>query len=292
MSFFAVLWQILLLPFKLFGYQYYCISDVNTITVISKKIKYSIARNEQNEPIGFFIDFYCIGLITEKGHRENPYYLYCLCKEKQLTELLKNDDGVNIQTEDALQMDNAIPLYIRKGNHFFLEYKKRNLICSKFIARKQQISVIDKIKNYYYKNNNCVAMISGSPGSGKSVIGILLAKELNGSLCKTYSPITPGDNIENIYNTVAPTKLNPLILLLDEFDVIIDDIHHKRVQMHKDIPIEVYNKITWNNLLDDISIIYPYTILILTTNLNKSIIETYDKSYVRQHRVNIFANMN
>lgn len=289
MSFFAVLWQILLLPFKLFGYQYYCISDLSTITIISKKIKYSIARNEQNEAIGFFIDFYYVGFITEKGHKENPYYLYCLCKEKQFNELIKNDDGSNDDNEK--QPENTIPLYIRKGNHFFLEYKKRNLICTKFVARKQQIGVIEKIKSYYNKNNNCVAMISGSPGSGKSVIGILLAKELNGSLCKTYSPITPGDTLENIYNTVAPTKQNPLIILLDEFDVIIDDIHHKRVQMHKDIPIEVYNKITWNNLLDDISIIYPYTIIVLTTNLNRSIIESYDKSYVRQHRVNIFANL-
>lgn len=289
MSFFAVLWQILLLPFKLFGYQYYCISDLSTITIISKKIKYSIARNEQNEAIGFFIDFYYVGFITEKGHKENPYYLYCLCKEKQFNELIKNDYGSNDDNEK--QPENTIPLYIRKGNHFFLEYKKRNLICTKFVARKQQIGVIEKIKSYYNKNNNCVAMISGSPGSGKSVIGILLAKELNGSLCKTYSPITPGDTLENIYNTVAPTKQNPLIILLDEFDVIIDDIHHKRVQMHKDIPIEVYNKITWNNLLDDISIIYPYTIIVLTTNLNRSIIESYDKSYVRQHRVNIFANL-
>jgi len=289
MSFFAVLWQILLLPFKLFGYQYYCISDLSTITIISKKIKYSIARNEQNEAIGFFIDFWYIGFITEKGHRENPYCLYCLCKEKQFNELIKNDDGTN--DDDEKQPENTIPLYIRKGNHFFLEYKKRNLICTKFVARKQQIGVIEKIKSYYNKNNNCVAMISGSPGSGKSVIGILLAKELNGSLCKTYSPITPGDSIENIYNTVSPTKQNPLIILLDEFDVIIDDIHHKRVQMHKDIPIEVYNKITWNSLLDDISIIYPYTIIILTTNLNKAIIESYDKSYVRQHRVNVFANL-
>ena len=132
-------------------------------------------------------------------------------------------------------------------------------------------------------------MISGSPGAGKSAMGILIAKELNGSLCKTYNPTNPGDNLENVYNQVNPTITNPLVLLIDEFDILLESFHNHQVVMHKNIPIEVYNKTTWNNLFDDISIkVYANVIVILTTNLTRETIEkNYDPSYIREKRINL-----
>ena len=64
--------------------------------------------------------------------------------------------------------------------------------------------------------------------------------------------------------------------------------------MHKDIPTEVYNKTTWNTLLDDINIkLYPYLIIILTSNLSNSDIDLKynDTSYIRTGRVNIYHNL-
>jgi hypothetical protein len=63
--------------------------------------------------------------------------------------------------------------------------------------------------------------------------------------------------------------------------------------MHADMPTEVYNKTTWNTLLDDINIkLYPYVIIILTSNLSKDEIDLkYDPSYIRNKRVNIYHNL-
>ncbi len=44
--------------------------------------------------------------------------------------------------------------------------------------------------------------IHGDPGSCKSMIPILLAKELNGYLFDSYNPTEPGDDIAN---TIMPT---------------------------------------------------------------------------------------
>ena len=64
--------------------------------------------------------------------------------------------------------------------------------------------------------------------------------------------------------------------------------------MHKNIPIEVYNKTTWNNLFDDINLmLYPNLIVILTTNLTNTLIkEKYDLSYIRKGRVDIIKQLN
>jgi deoxyadenosine/deoxycytidine kinase len=138
-------------------------------------------------------------------------------------------------------------------------------------------------------------MISGKQGIGKSTMGILLANKLKGSLCKTYSPIEPGNKLESLYNKVDPTFNNPLIILLDEFDILIDAFHNNNIILHKNIPIEVHNKITWNSLFDDIKLkLYPNIIVLLTSNLSKEDIEKKykDKSYIREGRINMYHSLN
>ena len=118
-------------------------------------------------------------------------------------------------------------------------------------------------------------------------MGILIAKALNGSMCKTYSPTEPGDTLRNLYDTVKPTYESPLILLIDEFDGIIDLIHKNEVKCHDNIPIEVRNKTSWNTLLDDINLnIYPFIVVILTSNVN--ITTKYEQSYIRPGRVDLY----
>jgi DNA replication protein DnaC len=285
-----------MIPFIYFGYTLYIINDYNTITTICKNIKYSTLRNEQDEPSGFFISKKFCGYIFEQLNKDSSVnLLYCLCTATQFKELQKKSDSI------ITKSDKSIDLYTRKGNYYHLHYVKRDLVCTNFIAksgehsdsRSNQKDIITNIIEYYNQNNTCVIMISGEPGTGKSIMGVLIAKELNGSLCKTYSPITSGDTLENIYNKANPTKLKPLIILLDEFDIILHSFHENKVELHKDVPTEVYNKITWNNLLDDINMkLYPRLILILTSNLDKEQIEAkYDPSYIREGRVNMYVKL-
>ena len=121
------------------------------------------------------------------------------------------------------------------------------------------------------------------------MIGILLSKELNGSLVTTFNPNEPGDTISSLYNTINPSKNNPLIIVMDEIDIMIDDIHNNKTTKHKNIPIQIYNKTTFNRFLDDINLgLYPYLILILTSNIDLNTLKRiYDRSYFRPERIHL-----
>lgn len=268
-------------------FQLYRTFDIDTITSISKNISISTVRDERNEPCCLFIGKYYIGYIYKSSSNKENNILYCLCTENKFEELKKKKGEIEIDT------DTYIPLYTRRGNYFNFRYKKRKLNCTKFLATDSQKTIINEVSTFYKNNNNCVIMISGRPGTGKSSMGILIAKELNGSLCKTYDPTNPGDYLENVYNQVNPTDKNPLILLIDEFDILLHSLHNKQVVLHKDIPTEVYNKTKWNNLFDDLNLkLYLNLIVILTTNLTRKTIEkNYEKSYIRPGRVNFHYNI-
>ena len=285
----SILWTFIIIPFLFLGYKFYCITEQNLITIISKNIKYSIIINDQDDPSGFFIGKYFIGYLYKSNKDSEINILYCLCSTEQFNKL-KSKDDVKIKDTDIF-----INIYMRKGNYYHFEYQKRQLNCTDMNINKykNQKHILNQVINYYKKNNNCVTIISGDPGKGKSALGILIAKELKGSLCKSFNPTNPGDNLENLYNQVNPTINNPLILLLDEFDVILDLIFYNKIPLHKNIPTEIYNKTTWNNLFDDINLkLYPNLIIILTSNINKETIEqTYDSSYIRKGRVNLTFNL-
>jgi hypothetical protein len=267
-----------------FGFTVYYTIDKNTILKINKQIKHSTLRNEQNEPSGIFVGYIYIGYLTEPTQDSNQT-LYCICSSRQFSRLLNVEKSQNI--------DKCIKLYTRTGNYFCIKYKSNNFVCTDFIPRYKQSDILSDVISYYKTNRRCALMITGEPGGGKTFMGILIAKALNGSMCKTYKPTEPGDNLRNLYDTVKPTYENPLVILIDEFDGIIDTIHKNEVKCHDNIPIEVRDKMSWNTLLDDINLnIYPFVIVILTSNLNKTtIINKYEQSYIRQGRIDLYHSL-
>jgi hypothetical protein len=100
-------------------------------------------------------------------------------------------------------------------------------------------------------------------------------------------------NLNSLYSKVEPTKANPLIILIDEVDIIFNKITIDLFVQHKSIPTEVHDKITWNRLMDHIQAgIYPNVILVLTSNLTRSeICSKYDNSFIRPGRVDSFHNL-
>ena len=289
----SIFWTLLIIPFMCFGYSLYNVTDSTTITCISKHIIYSTIRNEDDHPSGLFFGYYYVGYISERVNKDLPRLLYCLATQQMFKKITTKKGILSATSEDAEDCNMVISLITLKGNYYCRYSNKREIECSNYIPKQNQEYVIDNIIEFYNTNCVCVTMICGAPGIGKSIIGLLLAKKLKGSFCKMYNPTIPGDTLEHIYDNAQVSKTNPLILLIDEFDVILDRFHNNKIIMHADMPIEVYNKTTWNSLLDDINLkLYPHLIIVLTSNLsNDEICAKYDKSYIREGRVNLVHNL-
>ena len=100
-------------------------------------------------------------------------------------------------------------------------------------------NILNDIKKNY--SNKLIIYLYGDPGAGKSTIGYLLAKDLHCHFCDTWNPSDPNDNLDNVYNDIYPDCNKPLILVLEEFDIIIDKSKSKFIN-HKEYPIQVSDK--------------------------------------------------
>jgi hypothetical protein len=66
--------------------------------------------------------------------------------------------------------------------------------------------------------------IHGEPGTGKSLLTLLLAKQIGAHYCDTWKPTDPGDTLSQVYSTIAPDEETPLVLVLEECDKILFDV--------------------------------------------------------------------
>ena len=157
--------------------------------------------------------------------------------------------------------------------------------------RPEQIAIIDTIKGHYKKTYHTVAMLHGPPGTGKSMISLFLTDTMKGKYCNTLKPWQPGDSLANLYREAEPSENNPLIVAFDEFDSPLIEIH-AGIQPHKEIPIHVPNKQGWNMMFDQIDRgVYPFLIVVLTTNKTPEFIRSLDPSYIREGRVNLICEV-
>ena len=63
----------------------------------------------------------------------------------------------------------------------------------------------------------------------------------------------------------------------------------KGLEKNNEIPIEIYNKTTWNNFMDDL--IFYKIIIIFTSNTCKSDLDKIDSSYLRKGRIDEYYYM-
>lgn len=204
-------------------------------------------------------------------------------------------DECDSDTEhDKISEKKTIMMYMREGGYWRLEYKPLKYIPRVRKPLPHQKTIIDQILADYDERGSSTALIYGKPGTGKSMIGELIAQTLLRRECTsvsyvdTFDPTTPNDTFYNMYLSVEPNKKQPLIVVLEEIDILLHKIHCDQTKPHREYSTLITDKSSWNQFFDRFDRgLYPNVILLMTTNRPITWFQQLDASYMRQGRCNL-----
>lgn len=284
--------------FKIQGYK---ISDQTECNQLINKLQIRRSVFYQNgRPFGLFYGKWYIGYIysNESQHGSQGQIMYIIMKRATYeittgkSSLLRPDTSAATDTDTAVRENKIIDIRERRGNQWWWEYADRKYHATKFLKREPrdyQQNIIDDILSII-KNKSSRSgtfFIYGEPGTGKSLLTLLLAKHIGAYYCDTWKPTDPGDNLSKVYSTVSPDDNKPLVLVLEECDKLIMNVLDGNVKPHLYIPIPMMDKSDWNSMLDKVTDLgfYPNLILILTSNISRDEIHEKDASVLRDGRI-------
>lgn len=208
---------------------------------------------------------------------------------------LKQETNVDIVDNDDQYETKPLPLsvvFISGGSYKDLYYFVRRIPCCENIIKMHDLSdqkrIVNAIEHNYLKKKLYTQRIylSGKPCSGKSTIGYILAKRLNATFCPKFNPTIPGESLDTLVSTCRPTFNNPLIINFNEADEILFQLNENKIKKNEKIMQMVSSFKDWNDFIDDLSLIYPFVIFIMTGNTRKQDIDKLiDPKYLRSGRV-------
>jgi hypothetical protein len=279
----------------LFRVQGYKIIDQTECNTLIKKLNIKRSTFIQNEkPFGFFYGKWFFGYICsqESSTQQNNGQVMYIIIQRAHFECIKqcNDIEINKNGEEVSQR--IIKIRERRGNPWWWEYTERQYNATKYLQKEPRDYQSEIIKDMLSIVNSKASksgtfFIYGEPGTGKSLLTLLLAKQVGAYYCDSWKPTDPGDTLSRVYSAISPDEEHPLVLVLEECDKILFDILDGKIVQHKHILIQVREKSDWNGMLDKITDLefYPNTILILTSNVYLDKINEIDKSLLRKGRI-------
>ena len=201
---------------------------------------------------------------------------------KNLTEETKDEDKTLFEQgwkPPQATHESKIEIYERYGKFGRTWFRKRSRE-AKDVPMGQQASIVDNVIEDYMKRRHTVAFIHGPPGTGKSMIGILVANKFSSSFCNSLKPWQPGDTLGCLLSEVEPTAQKPHIIVFDEIDSVLLKIH-EGIPPHKTVPTVVSDKSGWSLMFYGIQRgFYPNIIVIITSNKGPEFINSLDPSYI------------
>ena len=313
-NFISSISNILFWIFTYFGINRYTIKTTESKNLIYKNIrkKYNFIcdkYNQNGEPIGISIH---LNIIPKFILLHDDYGDFCriICKQEILDELLRIEySNKNIELDNEFIPENNsnndkkseenkqdnIKYIIKTGDYGCLRYNVRNINILQNPRIKEltffsyQETLFKNIMNFYKYNNYCKVFINGEPGCGKTFFVYIMAQKLGCYLCDSFDPYLPSSNFNQLYNNINSESHCPIIVLIDEVDILIDNIHNKSTEHHNEYTREIDSKISWNNFMDKIEYgLYPNVILIMNSNKSKREIDKLDSCYLRNGRINLF----
>jgi len=277
---------------QLFGVRLYTVTRREDALRIQKRIRYcSHLTNGKSE--GYSIGYwYVMSISINESDEADRFNIWMIATAATYEALLRDSDPVlpvkNLVSEPSKK---SISIYERLGSFHHVWFKKRNFTLRALQARPNQSSVINLMQEHLNRVGHTVAYLYGPPGSGKSMIGLLLAEIYGASYCNTLRPWQPGDSLAALYSEVEPTAEQPLIVAFDEIDDPLISIH-SGIDRHKSLPISVHDKPSWNHMLDEIQRgMYPHMLVLMTSNKTPEFIREIDPSYIREGRVDLICEV-
>uniref|UniRef100_A0A6C0KXS6 ATPase AAA-type core domain-containing protein n=1 Tax=viral metagenome TaxID=1070528 RepID=A0A6C0KXS6_9ZZZZ len=289
-----------------FNYRIYQLSSKEKRNILFKKVsKYKFICNkydENNEPIGIIIHKNMIPhfLIFNRSYHQD--ILTIICKNtfyKELSEEIKIKQQIQLDEEfipckKHSATSKNVNYITKRGEYGYFEYGIRVVNLENMSIHKTltfydtQKKLFRDIMNFYKHNHFCKVYLSGKPGCGKTFFAYLMAQTLDCYLCDVYKGNEPSSNFNEIYTRARVSSEKPMIVIFDEVDIMISEINNNVKNEHKKYNKEIYDKTSWNFFMDKIEYgMFPYVIILMTSNKRHQDINKYDTSYLRNGRVNI-----
>ena len=244
--------------------------------------------NIEKRYIGFIVNYQTSNNFTSKIYST----VWLIGRLPMRIKCLNNPDGIDKDDDDNEEMKDNLKIYL--GCDYYEGNFKEIALPFKFEPFEEQADIMNSIETAYEGNpfNICRVLIWGQPGGGKSFIGKLLAKKYSSAYSFDIKLLDPGTPILNLWRTAMPSKEKPLIIQIDEFDIIVKKIHNVSQKMEHEKPHQwlrtiVADKQSYNTFLSEYLICLPFVIYLFTMNSSPEEINKLDASYIRNNRIDL-----
>jgi hypothetical protein len=290
-------WTIFFLATRYIGIRLYILKKKDECMRVQKRIGTNTSHTaDGGKGAGYALGFWYIASISiSSSDRDDPYLIWLVATTDSYEMLTRDMNDTKASPCTPLlplsSKKRSLTIFDHSGSYQGTWYKQRKIHDLKYEAREEQAAIIKQITKRLQTHGHCVAYVHGPPGTGKSMLGLLIANMTNGFFCNTLKPWQPGDTMQNLYVEVEPTQSSPFVIVFDEVDSVLMRVH-EGIPLHKNVPTQIVDKVGWNHLLDEIQRgMYPNTILLLTSNKPPDFIRNLDPSYIREGRVDLVCEM-
>ena len=185
----------------------------------------------------------------------------------------------------------TLTLGVMKGNFDHIRSVQKRVVKMAIEMTGAQQRIFEMIQECYQAKGFASVFVSGNVGTGKTLLAYAICQELGG-LIIDFDPTIPSQTLDNVYMAGDKSKDNPLILLLDECDVLLQRVH-AGIPDNKHYVTPVRNKTDFTAMMDRFQLgCFPFCIMVFISNRSKDEISAMDPAYLRPGRINVHATMN